>query len=57
MISSLSRMINLRGELLVNLRDATGLKYREIIEILIFSDLHYLIFGTLVPESSPAGER
>ena len=38
---------NLRGELLVNLRDATGLKYREIIELPIFSDLHYLSLAHL----------
>jgi len=38
---------NLRGELLVNLRDATGLKYREIIEIPIFSNLHYLSLAHL----------
>ena len=31
----------LRTELLVLLHDLTGLKYREIIEIPIFSDLHY----------------
>lgn len=31
----------LRSELLVCLFDLTGLKYREIIEIPIFSDLHY----------------
>jgi REP element-mobilizing transposase RayT len=37
----------LRAELLANLRDATGLKYREIIEIPIFSDLHYLSLAHL----------
>ncbi|MCX6558292.1 MAG: transposase [Candidatus Aminicenantes bacterium] len=31
----------LRAELLARLYDQTGLKYREIIEIQIFSDLHY----------------
>lgn len=46
-ISSLSRMKNLLGELLVNLRDAKGLKYWEIIEIPIFSDLHYLSLAHL----------
>jgi len=40
-------MKNLRGELLVNLRDATELKYWEIIEIPIFSDLHYLSLAHL----------
>jgi REP element-mobilizing transposase RayT len=37
----------LRTELLVLLHDLTGLKYREIIEIPIFSDLHYLSMSRL----------
>ena len=37
----------LRTELLVLLHDLTGLKYREIIEISIFSDLHYLSMSRL----------
>ena len=37
----------LRTELLVLLHDLTGLKYREIIELPIFSDLHYLSMSRL----------
>lgn len=32
----------LRAELLVSLRDLAGLKFREIAELPVFSDLHYL---------------
>ena len=37
----------LRGELLVLLKDLTGLKYREIAEISIFSDIQYNSLGSL----------
>jgi REP element-mobilizing transposase RayT len=37
----------LRGELLVRLKDLAGLKYKEIIELLIFSDLQYGSMGSL----------
>jgi len=37
----------LRAELLVLLHDLTGLKYREIIEIPIYSDLHYMFMSRL----------
>jgi hypothetical protein len=37
----------LRTELLVRLHDLAGLKYREIIELPIFSDLHYMSMARL----------
>ena len=37
----------LRGELLVRLKDLAGLKYKEIIELSIFSDLQYGSMGSL----------
>jgi hypothetical protein len=37
----------LRAELLVRLRDVAGLKFREIIELPIFSDLQYLSMSRL----------
>jgi putative transposase len=47
----------LRTELLVLLHDLTGLKYREIIEIPIFSDLHYLSMSRLYHNFSKKKER
>jgi len=37
----------LRGELLVLLKDLSGLKYREIVEFLFFSDMQYNSLGSL----------
>lgn len=37
----------LRTELLVRLRDLAGLKFREIIELPVFSDLQYLSLSHL----------
>ena len=47
----------LRTELLVLLHDLTGLKYREIIEIPIFSDLHYLSMSRLYHNFSKKKEK
>ena len=47
----------LRAELLVWLRDGSGLKYREIIELPIFSDLHYLSLAHLYRNQKLRGKN
>jgi len=47
LIVGLGKGKRLRTELLVRLRDAAGLKFREIIELPVFSDLQYLSMSRL----------